>query len=185
MIDGWGDSPFCLNKDNTFPKLCQGRKNGSFIKKAKNLAIPKKTLLGQKNRSIWALRLQIHHFCVVFKRDGRYIPAKCPGGLLRFYWGWIAKIFHRDRLFFTRVQCKGYYCRSLKMTGMLILWLGIPAGKIFYPGYPRWLIILPGWKPARHLAGIWRSWKLFMSIDDKFNFNRQFALKLGVIKWFV
>ena len=34
------------------------------------------------------------------------IPAKCPGGLLEFYRGCISKNFHRDRLFFTGVQCK-------------------------------------------------------------------------------
>ena len=27
------------------------------------------------------------------------IPAKCPGGLLKFYLGYISKYFHRDRLF--------------------------------------------------------------------------------------
>ena len=33
-----------------------------------------------------------------------YIPAKCPGGLLKFYRGCISKDFHRDQLFFTGVQ---------------------------------------------------------------------------------
>ena len=55
-----------------------------------------------------------------------YIPAKCPDGLLKFYRGFIPKNSHRNRLFFTGVQCKGYFCRSLIMTGDADIMTGDP-----------------------------------------------------------
>ena len=54
------------------------------------------------------------------------IPAKCPGGLLKFYRGCISKNFHRDRIFFTGVQYKGCFYRSLKFTGDAEILTGDP-----------------------------------------------------------
>ena len=80
-----------------------------------------------------------------------YIPTKCPGGLWKF---------HRDDLF-TGIShfSRGYSARNIfievwRWRGMLNLWPRFPAGKIFYRGYPRWLIFSPGWKPARQLPGM-------------------------------
>ena len=50
-----------------------------------------------------------------------------------------------DELSFTGVQCKGYFCRSLKMTG----------NAEFVTGDSRWLVFLPGLKTAGHLSGIY------------------------------
>ena len=75
----------------------------------------------------------------------QYIPAKCPGGLLEFYWGCVSKKFHRNWLFFAGIQSKG---AVWKWPGMLKLRPGINACKIFYP---RWLIFY--WDGSR-----WGTW---------------------------
>ena len=61
--------------------------------------------------------------------------------------------FYRDKLFFTGIQYKGYFCKEVwKWLVRLNLWPEIPAGIIFYLGYPRAAsLFLPGWKPAGHL----------------------------------
>ena len=64
------------------------------------------------------------------------IPAKCPGRLLKFYRGCIFQKFHRDRFF-----SPGYiFAEVWEWPGMLNLWAGIPTGKIFYRGFPHWLV---------------------------------------------
>ena len=66
--------------------------------------------------------------------------------------GYISDHFYQDKLFFTRVQCKGYFYRCLKLLGMLTYDRGSLPMYNFYWGYPRWLISLSRWKPAGHLA---------------------------------
>ena len=40
------------------------------------------------------------------------IPAKCPGGLLKFYLGYISKYFHRDRLFHRGIMYRIFFQMS-------------------------------------------------------------------------
>ena len=66
------------------------------------------------------------------------IPTKCPGGL--FQRGCLSNIFHRDQPFFTGVQCKEYFFRSLKMAGDAKL----------LTGDPRWINFLLGLSPLAY-----------------------------------
>ena len=68
------------------------------------------------------------------KNDPGKIPAMCPGELKKFHWGCISKFLYWDNLFFTGVQCKGYFRRSLKMTGDAELMTGDPHWYNFLPG---------------------------------------------------
>ena len=44
-----------------------------------------------------------------------------------------------------------------KMTGDDRSGQYFPAGIFLHQGFPHWALVLPGWKPAGHLAGIYQS----------------------------